>query len=271
MLTKVAVTEHHTTTNYSAEDHEVWDILSRKILPIQRGRFDPRFEVNVKHLGMTEGEIPPFEKLNQTLFKATGWRVYRPAAGTTTEDVLARFVERQFPVLQTMRPLSQIDRAEAPDLFHDYWGHLWMFLDPSIASIYETFGKQTMQAPDKASFRSLSLLYTNTLEFGLQCTEGRVQGFGAALASASEELIYALESSLPRRVRLDPTCESDVLRVMRTRYHFDELQETYFVVTDWQALHALLKSDLTPYYAKIADLPRLKPGEPCESDVLIAL
>ena len=122
------------------------------------------------------------------------------------------------------------------------------------------------------NFKFLSLLYTNTLEFGLQRTRRRVEGFGAALASAPEELVYALESKQPLRVRLDPRFEADVMRVMRTRYHFSKLQETYFVViTDWQALHALLKSDLTPYYAKIADLPPLKPGEPCESDVLIAL
>lgn len=272
MLTKVATVEH-TITDHSAEDHEVWDILSRRNLDlIQQVPFDPRFMLSIQRLGMVGNGIPSFEKVSRTIFQTTGWKLYHPVAGTTNKDVFALFAQKKFPVLATMRPRSQIDRAEAPDLFHDYWGHLWMFLDPNLATMYEQFGHQSVRVIDApTNFWLITHLYTNTLEFGLQWARGQVKGFGAALASSSEELSYSLHSPLPRRVRLDPTCESDVLRAMRTRYHFDELQETYFVVTDWQALHALLKSNLTPYYAKIADLPRLKPGEPCESDVLIAL
>ncbi len=258
-------------TDHSAEAHNVWDILSREALPIQKGRYDPRFEANVKRLGMIGRGIPPFEEINRTLCKATGWQIYRPAADATTENILARFAQREFPVLSTMRPRSQKDRAEAPDLFHDYWGHLWMLLDPTLAATYEAFGRQNILVAGTSNFKFLSHLYTHTLEFGLQLTRRGVRGIGAALASAPEELKHALGSKHPLRVRLDPVCAADVMRAMRTRYHFSELQETYFVVTDWQALLALLQSDMRPYYAGVADLPRLKPGEPYESDVIIAL
>jgi len=271
MLTTPGTATANVALAHSAEANQVWDILSHKILPIQRGRFDARFETNVKRLGMTDGGIPCFEEINRTLSEATGWQIYRPADGATTEDVLMTFAQKKFPVLSTMRPMDQIDRAEAPDLFHDYWGHLWMFLDPGLAATYEEFGWKSMRVVGTPSFKFLSRLYTNMLEFGLQLKGGRVEGIGAALASAPEELKYALESSKPLRVRLDPTQKTDVMRAMRTKYHFSELQETYFVVTDWQALRALLKSDLEPYYDEIADLPRLKPGEPYETDVIIPI
>ena len=271
MLTKTATAER--ITDRSVEDHEVWNILScRNFELTQHVPFDRRFMPSIKHLGMVECGVPSFEKVNRMIFQTTGWRLYHPAADTTNKDVFSLFAKKKFPVLSTIRPRSQIDRAEAPDLFHDYWGHLWMFLDSLLASMYEEFGHQSVRVIDSPNnFWLITHLYTNTLEFGLQSARGRVEGFGAALASSAEELPYALQSPLPRRVRLDPTCEADVVRAMRTRYHFSELQETYFVVTDWQAFHTLLRSDLTPHYEKAASLPRLNPGEPCESDVLVPL
>ncbi|MDP4020947.1 MAG: hypothetical protein Q8P58_02830 [Candidatus Adlerbacteria bacterium] len=260
-------------TTHTEEEHETWNILSRRNFKlIQQLPFHPQFVPGIQDMGMVGGGIPSFEKIDRMIFEATGWRLYHPTGGTSTKKVFALFAQKMFPVLSTIRPQNQIDRAEAPDLFHDYWGHLWMLRLFLIASICERFGQQSVRVIDSPKyFWMITHLYTHTIEFGLQFWHGRVMGFGAAIASSAEELRNALGSPIPLRVRLDPTCEVDVVNAMRRRYHFDRLQKRYFVVTDWQALFDLLGSDLTPYYEKAACLPRLNPGECCKTDVFVEL
>jgi len=53
---------------------------------------------------------------------------------------------------------------------------------------------------------------------------------------------------------------------MRTQYHIDRYQETYFVIDDFQQLFAATRPDFAPIYREIAILPEIPaeailPGE----------
>jgi len=50
---------------------------------------------------------------------------------------------------------------------------------------------------------------------------------------------------------------------MRTRYHIDRYQETYFVIDDFEELFAATRPDFAPIYREIALLPEI-----AEDDVL---
>ncbi len=272
MLDTVRRPEAHVTgpdEAYTKEDHWVWNTLIKRVLQTQKGRFCRTFEENVIWLGMLEGGIPPLPKLNARLYWATRWSLDPTIAYAENEKDFLNFAKRRFPAIAKIRGRDEIDRAKAPDLFHDYCGHLWMLTDPDLASLMEAFGRQSIKVSGTPAFKALSRLYLNTIEFGLQRKEGKLEGFGAALASSPEELRNATEGK-PLRVRFDAECEEDVARIMRTDFHFSDLQETYFVNTNWPAFHSLMRSDLSPYYKNIAGLPLLAPGERCDSDVLIA-
>lgn len=239
---------------------------------MRSGWFDPRFEENTLRLGIYACCIPSLEELNTKLREATGWQL-----DPTMEygGALFGFANRRFPALQNIRSIEELDRAKEPDMVHDYIGHPWMLVDQFLASIYEEFGRHATRVAGTPYVDFLARLYTNVIEFGLQFSGSRLQGFGAALASSPEELANALfgdaESEGILRVRFDPTRESDVLRIMRTDIYFSQLQKTYFVLTDWEALMALLKSDLTPYYETLVGSTPLTPGQINVSDELVEL
>ena len=80
--------------------------------------------------------------------------------------------------------------------------------------------------------------------------------------SSFAETLSALTAPEPRRLWLD------IERVMRTRYHFDQLQQTYFVVAGFeQLLRATEETDFASVYRKIANEPALEPGDACPGDV----
>ena len=48
---------------------------------------------------------------------------------------------------------------------------------------------------------------------------------------------------------------------MRTQYHIDRYQETYFVIDDFEQLFAATRPDFAPIYREIAVLPEIAPDE----------
>ena len=51
----------------------------------------------------------------------------------------------------------------------------------------------------------------------------------------------------------------DLRRVMRTQYHIDRYQETYFVINEFAELFAATRPDFAPIYREIAVLPEIAP------------
>src|SRR3546814_2177996 len=72
----------------------------------------------------------------------------------------------------------------------------------------------------------------------------------------------ALTAPDPRGIWLD------IERVMRTRYHFDEFQQTYFVIAGFEALlRATEETDFASVYRRIAAEAALEPGDAWPGDL----
>ncbi len=54
--------------------------------------------------------------------------------------------------------------------------------------------------------------------------------YGAGITSSKGESICCLDSEVPARVKFN------ALRVMKTQYHIDSFQKTYFVIESFQQL-----------------------------------
>jgi phenylalanine-4-hydroxylase len=84
--------------------------------------------------------------------------------------------------------------------------------------------------------------------------------YGSGIVSSKGESIYCLESAVPNRLGFD------LLRVMRTDYRIDDLQQSYFVIDDFAQLFAATQPDFTPYYAALAGLADIAPDAVLASD-----
>src|SRR6185437_16233989 len=99
--------------------------------------------------------------------------------------------------------------------------------------------------------------------FGLIATEDGIRIYGSGIVSSKGESIYCLENPKPNRIAFD------LLRVMRTRYRIDDYQESYFVIDSFEQLFGATQPDFTPYYAALAALADLEPGDTLAEDRLL--
>ena len=78
------------------------------------------------------------------------------------------------------------------------------------------------------------------------------------------ETRFSLDDASPNRIRFD------VERVMRTQYHIDDFQETYFVIGDFDELLELARIDFGPLYEHVKAKADIDPGEILDSDAVIS-
>jgi phenylalanine-4-hydroxylase len=222
---------------FTPEEHGVWDRLFARQQEKLAGRVVRAFADGLELLRLSRPGIPRLEELNERLFRRTGWTIVS-VPGLVPDEVFFRHLSRrQFPAGNFIRPASQLDYLEEPDLFHDLFGHVPMLADARMAAFMQTLGDLGLATSPGADAR-ISRLYWYTVEFGLAREAGELRIYGAGLASSFGEAGFALESPQPRRLPFD------VARILRTRYRSDCFQDRYFVIDHLDELPELVSAAL---------------------------
>jgi phenylalanine-4-hydroxylase len=248
---------------YAAGDHAVWRALFRRQEALLPGRACGEFLAGMRGLGASADAIPVFDRLSDTLEKATGWRI-AAVPGLVPDDVFFRHLAgRRFPVTWWIRKPAQMDYLQEPDVFHDLFGHVPMLMDPVFADYMQAYGEGGLKAQRLGDLPHLARLYWYTVEFGLIRTPAGLRIYGAGILSSKSESLYCLDSPGPNRVGFD------LFRVMRTRYRIDSFQKTYFVIDSFRQLFDATRPDFAPYYEALKGLPDLGAGDLAPGDAVI--
>ena len=219
--------------HFTPEDHRVWDLLFARQQARLAGRVVGAFAEGLDLLRLSRPGIPDFDELNGRLFARTGWTVVA-VPGLVPDEVFFRHLsERRFPAGNFIRPASQLDYLEEPDVFHDVFGHVPLLADPRMAAFVHALGELGLRAAREGTLDLLSRLYWHTIEFGLAREEGELRIYGAGLASSFGEAGFALDSPEPERLAFD------LERVLASGYRSDRFQNRYFVVEGLDSLAAL--------------------------------
>jgi phenylalanine-4-hydroxylase len=240
---------------YTPEQHAVWQTLYQRQCQLLPGRACDEFMQGLQALPISAHQIPRFDELNQVLMAATGWQVVAVPGLVPDEVFFNHLAHRRFPSGNFIRQAHELDYIEEPDVFHDVFGHVPMLMNPVIADFVQAYGQGGLRAQRLGQLPQLARVYWYTIEFGLVQQADGLRLFGAGIASSFTESQYALSSPLPHRLRFD------LERVMRTRVHIDDLQQSYFVLNSLDELLALAKIDFAPRYARVAGLPEIEPSE----------
>jgi len=237
--------------DYTAQDHATWQTLFHRQTRVLQDRvvdefFDGLAALNIAHTG-----IPDFSDINPVLSRATGWTVVA-VPGLVPDDVFfAHLAARRFPAGYWIRTPGQLDYIEEPDVFHDVFGHVPLLMQPRYADYMAAYGRAGLAYAGTPALTHLARLYWYTVEFGLIATQEGLRIYGSGILSSAGESLYCLDDPQPHRLRFD------LRRVMRTRYHIDRYQETYFVIDDFGQLFAATRPDFAPIYREIAVLPEI--------------
>src|SRR5205085_7868216 len=245
---------------YSEDEHAIWRLLFERQQKLLKRRACREYLDGLQGLGVAAGGIPDFRRLSDILDRATGWRIVA-VPGLVPDDVFfAHLAARRFPSTCFIRRRDQLDYLQEPDVFHDIYGHVPMLMNPVFADYMQAYGEGGLKALRLGHLDRLARLYWYTVEFGLIATPEGLRIYGSGILSSAGESVYCLDDPHPHRLHFD------LRRVMRTRYHIDRYQQTYFVINDFADLFAATRPDFAPIYREIAVVPEIAadavlPGE----------
>ena len=207
---------------FSAEDHEVWDLLLARQVELLGTRVVSPFLDGLDLLNLSRPGVPELGELNALLEPRTGWRTVA-VPGLVPDDIFfAMLSERVFPVGNFIRKRAELDYLEAPDCFHDIFGHIPMLAHHDFAEMVEHVGRLGVEAIAADLGDRVARIYWHSVEFGLASEGGQLKILGAGLASSFGEAHFSLESDVER-------LPFSVERAMATPYRHDAFQPLYLV------------------------------------------
>ncbi len=228
--------------SYSPAMHDRWRRLYARQFALAQRFAAPQFLACLSRLDCANA-IPRFDRANRILHAATGWRLVAVPGYIPDDCFFDHLANRRFPVTRWLREEHELDYLVEPDIFHDFFGHVPMLLDPAIAEFLAAYGSGGKRAMEFNALEMLARIYWYTIEFGLIDEGAGLKVFGAGIISSAGETAYAIEDPDVLRLCFDPE------RIMRTDYHIDRYQSCYFVVDSLdQLVRGLVDLDFGPIY-----------------------
>jgi phenylalanine-4-hydroxylase len=219
------------SSQYSKDEHQRWSLLFKR-QKAGAQKFGSSLFCNALtrleqatplHIG-----IPKFSDLNPTLIKHTGWKIVAVPGLIPDNIFFAHLAKRQFPVTTWIRRAHEIDYIVEPDVFHDFFGHVPLLLEPSVANFLQWYGERASQADD-VELRKLARLYWYTIEYGLIQENNSIKAFGAGLLTSRTELEHSIKA-------IKKHFTFDTATIRSTNYVIDSFQTQYFVLNQLQDL-----------------------------------
>lgn len=225
---------HEQWEKFTQADHQTWQTLFKRQSQLLKKCTSHEINLGISELKLCDAQIPKISELNNLLMQKTGFNIV-PVKGFIPADLFFQFLSmRLFPSTCFIRKPSQLDYLEEPDIFHDIFGHVPLLMNPIFANFMEQFGHKGLEAIQEDALELASTLYWFTVEFGLLKSPQGLRAYGAGIISSKGELIYSLKSSTPARVHFN------LLRLMKTQYHIDSFQKTYFVISSLDVLFQMI-------------------------------
>jgi phenylalanine-4-hydroxylase len=224
---------------FTQEDHAVWDLLFARQVELLGSRVVTPFLDGIDLLRLGHPGIPELGELNAILEPRTGWRTVAVPGLVPDESFFAMLADRVFPIGNFIRKREQLEYLEAPDCFHDLFGHIPMLAHHDFAEMVEQVGRLGLAAIRAGEGHRVARIYWHSVEFGLCLEDSELKILGAGLASSFGEAHFSLESDSVERLPFS------VERAVNTPYKHDAFQPRYLVSKSLESTIADLLS-VTP-------------------------
>lgn len=216
---------------YTAEDFKVWKTLFE------------RQEMNIKDKSCKEyldcltdlkpvlnaSSIPDFSDLNDVLFQETGWSIEVVPGLIPVNHFFELLSKKKFCSSTWLRSMEQLDYIEEPDMFHDIFGHIPLFMNKDFGDFAQKMGEVGVRFKDSEDILiELQRIYWFSIEFGLLKGE-QPKIYGAGILSSFGETNYVYESN----VEIIPF---NIKEVVSTYFCNSEIQTKYFLLDSFEDL-----------------------------------
>ncbi len=214
---------------YTAEDHEVWEILCRRQADSLRGKACRQFAEGLEKIGLDMARVPRLDEINERVRPITGWTARAVPGYIDSRYFFQSLRERIYPTTISVRPRSSLDYLEEPDIFHDVFGHLALQADPVYGELMRSMGDISNATTADQDVLEVTRLFWFTVEFGLIRENGAVRILGSGLLSSLGEAVHCLSDKVERR-------PFRLAEVVAQPFRIDVYQDILFVAESLEQL-----------------------------------
>ena len=131
---------------FTERDHARWSQFAAKQTKALEGLACDTFLEGVRALELDRMGVPEYDVWNERLRDLTGWEVVAVPGVIPNEPFFKMLAERKFPVANFLRQGPSFEYNDEPDMFHDVYGHMPMFIDPTFGEFMTAYGRAGLRA-----------------------------------------------------------------------------------------------------------------------------
>ncbi|WP_020569486.1 phenylalanine 4-monooxygenase [Neolewinella persica] len=219
---------------YAPADYAVWKQLAERQLTALRAVASADYLqcLDELHPVLSPNHPPRFTDLNERLAAAHGWSIKVVPGFLPVNEFFELLSNRRFCSSTWLRSEDQMDYLEEPDMFHDIFGHIPLYLNKDYAEFAQRLGALGVKyADDEERVTQLQRLYWFTIEFGvLRQEDGELKVYGAGICSSYGETKHVFQNP---EVQVVPF---DLDTVLAQDFVITEVQMKYFAIRDFAEL-----------------------------------
>jgi phenylalanine-4-hydroxylase len=224
---------------FTNEEHGVWgDLIKQQLLAV-RNVACPEFLTGLELLNFSIDKIPAVEEVSEKLNNLTGWSLICVNDLVDNKVFLSMLGNRQFPVINVIRPREEINfyTNEAPDIFHEFFGHCPLLTNKNYADHMCKFGQYASGANDEW-ISKLSDIYWATFEFGLIKNDLGVKVFGAGILPSKNEMERIFSD---KKVEILPL---NIFSKIDASLQGNIMQPIYYTINSLEVLYSIIDNDV---------------------------
>ena len=220
---------------YTPTDYRIWRTLTQRQLAALKSTACAEYLECLQELyPILSADHPPrFSDLNRALTEAHGWSIEVVKGFLPVDEFFDLLSKRRFCSSTWLRNENQLDYLEEPDMFHDIFGHIPLYLNKDYADFAQKLGALGVKhATDEEKITQLQRLYWFTIEFGVMRQDSELKVYGAGICSSTSETkhIYSDNAVVIKPFDLDAIMQQDFV--------IDKVQMLYFAIRDFSELYA---------------------------------
>ncbi len=223
---------------YTKEDQRVWRTLfERQVQNLTDKACQEYLDCLEKlHSALYADAIPKFDELNEILRATHNWSIIVVPGLIPVVEFFELLAKRKFCSSTWLRNPEQLDYLEEPDMFHDIFGHIPLFMDENYADYVQKVGELGIKYRNNPLIiRQLQRLYWFTIEFGLVNTHSKENFiYGAGILSSYGETNHVFHDE----INIYPY---DIITIMDQEFTTSEIQTQYFEIEGFEQLFASLE------------------------------
>lgn len=185
---------------YTEDEHDTWQHMYGRLRPIWDAHASPEYLHNLANFegaieGLSHG-APNLGQVSSWLSGRSGFSLAPTANLIKARSFLSALAMRVFFCCAPIRPKSELNLSQEPDMVHDVLGHCPLLADADFADMSQEIGLMALHA-NEDEMHKLTMLHWHFVEFGVNANKDDPQGVkmsGAAILSSEGEIGHVMSN-----------------------------------------------------------------------------